>query len=899
MRTHFLLLICAAFASGQAAERPTLVTGGLTNVAGASDSFIEAITPDGRWAVLVSHANNLTTNDDLQAHSDIFVRNVETDLTLLVSVSTNGSSGGNGNSHYGSISSDGRYVIFASEASNLISNDTNGVSDVFRRDLQAGTTELVSVARSGGAASASAGRATTGASKPIATSDGRFITFESTSREFVVGDTNATGKIFLRDVQTGTTRLATAGAQHSRFGSLTENGRYLAFIAEAAQSMPGRTNTGGDVFVTDLETGQQFWASTNLPSPLVPAYRSHDPVVTPDGRTVFFKVTTSTTYVFQHDLVTGETTVPEDGHPSANAQPVITADGKTVFFDTNAADLVPSDHNGAYDVFRRNLQSGATELVSVAHTSRPSRSAMRSATFDRYMIDAAARRIAFFSPDIPGVLGDTNGLHDIFVRDFDADALYSHPTEDSAFATNSKALDPQMSASGEALILVRQRLANGVPAGSDLLWRRIYGDPALVVTNVSEAPPAISSNGQVIVYQQRGSPFYTWHDLATGLKTSITGASYPEYEPYPPSYAPPVRPVISGDQQWLTFRRAGGSVVIYNVESNHADVYLPYQPPYVDVSARPGGDLAFSGDSQFLFFEGAPTNTIYRRDLQNRRMDLICINCMNPSPSVDGNIVAYNLSPQGGPQDIVVQDLRFGVKRVITSEFTPTNAFLRTFSAPSISADGRYVVFSTTLTNALAGDFNSRSDVYVYDRVHRSTLLISRSFGEGPAAGSSSNPVLARDGRSVVFQSFANDLVEGDYNHERDIFVLKLGAGDSDNDGMDDDWEVAHFGNLNRDGAGDEDNDGRTDLQEFLAGTDPTNGGSILRVLTVTPMGGGSTTVVWSTVFGREYIVQYKDSLDAPSWSNASGALAADSASMSFRHNSSSPQRFYRVIAVP
>jgi len=127
--------------------------------------------------------------------------------------------------------------------------------------------------------------------------------------------------------------------------------------------------------------------------------------------------------------------------------------------------------------------------------------------------------------------------------------------------------------------------------------------------------------------------------------------------------------------------------------------------------------------------------------------------------------------------------------------------------------------------------------------------------------------------------------------------VLKLGAGDSDNDGMDDDWEVAHFGDLNRDGAGDRDGDGQTDLQEFLAGTDPTNGGSILRVLTITPMGGGSTTVVWSAVIGRNYVVQFKDSLDE-NWTNASGVIEANSASMSFAHNSSSAQRFYRVITV-
>ena len=157
---------------------------------------------------------------------------------------------------------------------------------------------------------------------------------------------------------------------------------------------------------------------------------------------------------------------------------------------------------------------------------------------------------------------------------------------------------------------------------------------------------------------------------------------------------------------------------------------------------------------------------------------------------------------------------------------------------------------------------------------------------------------MSADGRTVVFQSFANDLVEGDYNERRDVFVVRLGLGDSDNDGMDDDWEVAYFGNLNRDGTEDFDEDGHSDLQEFLTGTDPTNTGSILRVITVTPMSGGNTTIVWSSVPGRSYVVQFKDSLNTPNWNNASGVLTASQTSESFAHASSGPQRFYRVITV-
>jgi len=178
-------------------------------------------------------------------------------------------------------------------------------------------------------------------------------------------------------------------------------------------------------------------------------------------------------------------------------------------------------------------------------------------------------------------------------------------------------------------------------------------------------------------------------------------------------------------------------------------------------------------------------------------------------------------------------------------------------------------------------------------------MLVSRSrFGPRSAAGLSTKPVMSADGRTVVFQSFADDLVEGDYNERRDIFVLRLGVGDSDNDGMEDDWEVAYFDNLDRNGAGDYDGDGQTDLREFLSGTDPRDSGSVLRVLTLSPMGGGSTTVVWSAVPNRNYVVQYKDSLGSPNWSNASGVLTASAASESFVHGLSAATRYYRVILV-
>src|SRR5436190_8182026 len=145
------------------------------------------------------------------------------------------------------------------------------------------------------------------------------------------------------------------------------------------------------------------------------------------------------------------------------------------------------------------------------------------------------------------------------------------------------------------------------------------------------------------------------------------------------------------------------------------------------------------------------------------------------------------------------------------------------------------------------------------------TVPVSLNYlGTATANRASSQPALSADGRTIVFQSFASDLVAGDYNGERDVFVVRLSGSDADGDGMDDDWEMAYFDTLDRDGSGDFDADGQTDWQEFRAGTDPTNAGSILRVLSLTVTGtypeqGRQTTIFWSTAPGKRYQVQFKD----------------------------------------
>jgi Ca2+-binding RTX toxin-like protein len=234
-------------------------TGGIIRASVANDgsqgnslSLVARLSDDGTKVSFVSTASNLTTNDSNGATTDVFVRDLSASTTTLVSVATDGGSG-NAQSSGATISGNGRFVVFQSDATNLVNGDTNGSTDVFIRDLQTNTTTRVSTATDGTQANDISLQA-------VVSGDGRYVVFLSNASNLVQGDTNGLRDIFLKDMDTGNvTRLSVAfdGSQLNDLSNtpwISADGHYVTFQTQATNTGVGSeaNGTGFDIFRISL-----------------------------------------------------------------------------------------------------------------------------------------------------------------------------------------------------------------------------------------------------------------------------------------------------------------------------------------------------------------------------------------------------------------------------------------------------------------------------------------------------------------------------------------------------------------------------------------------------------------------------------------------------------------------
>jgi Tol biopolymer transport system component len=217
-------------------------------IEGNNTSEQPAISADGRYVAFVSLASNLASGDTNDLF-DVYLHDMQDGTTSRISVASDGA-GGNGGSFNPALSADGRYVAFESEASNLVSGDTNGVVDVFVHDTQTGTTTRVSLAADGTEGN---GRSVA----PAISANGRYVTFSSFASNLISGDTNGAADVFVYDTQTGAvTRVSlpadgTEGNGDSSDPAMSADGRHIAFSSIAFNLVVGDTNPGSDIFVVD------------------------------------------------------------------------------------------------------------------------------------------------------------------------------------------------------------------------------------------------------------------------------------------------------------------------------------------------------------------------------------------------------------------------------------------------------------------------------------------------------------------------------------------------------------------------------------------------------------------------------------------------------------------------
>jgi Tol biopolymer transport system component len=351
-----LFVATSASATVASATMATTVRVSLSSagVQGTGRAMSPAISANGRYVAF---------EWDVNGRFEIFRRDLVTGATRRVDVSSTGV--GATASNYPAISADGRFVAFMSYASNLVPGDTNGVTDIFVRDMVSSTTQRVSVSSTG-----AQGSRDSGYTRPAISATGRFIAFDTASA-LVAGDDNGRLDIYMHDRLSATTErvsVSSTGAQEgygadSSTPAISADGTSVAFESTAANLVPGDTNGSSDVFVRDRSTGTTWRASRSSAG------------------------------------------VQGNGWSFSAA---ISGDGRYVSFTSQASNLVAGDTDGFDDVFVRDRTARTTQLVSVPMIAV-------EADGDDPAISADGRFVAFVSWE-PLIADDTNQTADVYLR---------------------------------------------------------------------------------------------------------------------------------------------------------------------------------------------------------------------------------------------------------------------------------------------------------------------------------------------------------------------------------------------------------------------------------------------------------------------------------------------------
>ncbi|HZR18651.1 MAG TPA: hypothetical protein VFE51_15265 [Verrucomicrobiae bacterium] len=903
------------------------------NGPGNGDSTPSAISADGRFALLESSASNLVP-DDTNSAPDVFLRDLATSKTILVSVNTNGNAA-NGASRSAVMTPDGRYVAFVSEASDIAPRDTNGIADIFVRDMVSGTTILASP----GATSTKSPSEISASDSPLITPDGRFLAFYSTATNLVPGILTSPSEIYVRDLLQNTTICASSGA-HSAFPpqpilklhflshaisfdgqfvayeavptwplfvpgpspivfrynvqtgildlintnsvapfppyesvhtlDMTPDGRFVAFVANSTNS----AKQGDSVYVWDVETGISTLASGNLDGQVPTNSICMWPALDPSGTFVTFVstganlVTNSLNgefHVYLRNLLSDSTIlldVDSNGVGSGVSPgtiPQLSADARTAVFECPDGTLFSTDRNHALDIVARDVVDGSTELVSSANSSFPAITPNGHTSFTGSSLSSDGLYVAFVSGADNLVANDTNGCADVFVRDLAVGTNILASSGTNGVAADASSSEPCMDGSGR-YVAFTSAADNLVSNDSNHTFDVFVRDLALGTTalgsvssngvssgNGPSMSPLLSRNGRFLLFKSiatdvapgtvkyYGLANLFLRDLERGVTYALTKSSV--------SYS-----AMTPDGRYIAVEGAISST------TPQLALWDSQAGEFVYTNTIPGiFQLAISPDGRRIIY--ATNGVLQALDwaLNTNWTISPFLPCSHPGLkfSADGRFMAFS-APNGATPgtnatlSVFVYDFQTLSNSLISRSSSGSDADGNSDS-PDITPDGRSVAYRSLASNVVPGATNGTSNIIIHDSWTGSTTLLSasqaRNFG---ANGISIQPTFSADGRTLVFESWASDIVSNDFNQSEDLFAVNF----------------------------------------LYAGIGPAS----------SPSPGFAIT--WQANPGQSYTVQFKQSLNDPAWRNATGALTNIGATAYFNDSAAgSGQRFYRIWA--
>jgi len=743
--------------TGRAQEAAQLLSArspSLTLPAGGNgDSVDPQTSPDGRFVLFNSTAANLVPNSGGQLASQVYLRDRWSNTTTLVSVNLSGFPG-NGNSTYGGMSPDGRFVVFASDASDLAPGDTNGFSDIFVRDLMAGTTTLASV-------STNSVEGNGPSSRPVMTPDGRFVAFVTTASNLASAHENP--DLILRD-RTGQTTAAMGSAAPSGTPngaaisslSISTNGRYVAFASDALHLVFGVTQPGGEVYVRDFVGGGIIWASSNATTTAQAILGGHalptseHPVMSDDGTWVAFKTGSNTisggsAVIFRYNTGTGSlATVFTNGiyamaYDDDRFGPEMTPDGRFIVFTAGEQGATT---NGSIVLW--DAETASNTLVSTNLSGEYS-----SNTLAQEATMTPDGRYVVFLSDAEDLTGATvlKGSH-IFRCDRQTGAMTLLDADTNGVgSTDFMGMALSVSTNGQFVFF----------SGPD----------------GSLVPLDINAANDVFVRDATGG---TTQLISQRDRTAPTRAG----DRY--SSAGPLS--ISADGRWVAFASYATDLVPNDTNSAR-DIFVcdRWSGSNFLVSVGANGGSALGGDSlapeistngQYVVFVSAATNlmegdtitnagtyNIYRRDLQTQTTMLISVSTNGeqsgdndstyPFISQDGQSVAFltlahNLAPglTGSGPSTLWYNLKTGTNVVLAG-----NAIAADFG-PTMSADGRYVAYANT------------NQLYVWDSAQGLNIY----------SNIATSAVISPDGSRLLYDKTNNTINVRDLGNGADILTV-------------------------------------------------------------------------------------------------------------------------------